>query len=332
MVKKQVVHSARGIVASRRLTARVSAEEQRPALNSPTHDRLLMGSNTSRTRRPTTVKTQAVVVSRLPQEIIDEILGRLATDSDFRSLRSCALVSKSWVPPCRRFLFHTVVFTRVAMERWLERFPVPEESPAHLVKDLYVWIGAHHYYVPDKLLEYTPWFINATSLSLLGYKGVVMMQKPSLWRSPQSVTSLTIKTGVISLMEIRDIMAELPNLDSLWLSGALFVDRRVSQGVGTVLRGRFGGKLRLCNRYAGEFVTNMLLEIPTGIHFTEVQIECPRKLLPSTVRLLEACGRTLVRLSYMVDFKGKSTPPGPAGSSARSIDTDFTSRHRWRGV
>ena len=190
-------------------------------------------------------------------------------------------------------------------ERWLDRFPLPEESPAHLVKDLYVWIGAH-YYVPDKFFEYTLWFTNAKSLSLLGYKGVVMMQRPSLWRSPQSVTTLTVKTGWISLVEIRDIMAQLPNLDSLWLSGALFADGRVSQGIGTVLRGRFGGKLRLCNRYAGEHVTNMLLEIPTGVHFTEFQIECPRKLLPSNARLLEACGNTLVRLSYMVDFERES--------------------------
>jgi len=281
-----------------------------------------MGSKASKTRRPTSAKcptpvecpvyakAETVIVPRLPQEIIDEILNYLgATDlADPRrswSLRSCALVSKSWVPSCRQLLFHTVVFTRVAMERWLERFPVPEESPAHLVKDLYVWIGAR-YYVPDKFFEYTPWFTNAKNLSLLGYKGVVMMERPSLWRSPQSVTSLTVKTGWVCLVEIRDIMAELPNLDSLWLSGPLLVDGRVSQGIGTALRGRFGGKLRLCNRYAGESVTNMLLEIPTGIHFTEFQIECPRVLLPSNVRLLEACGKTLVKLSYMVDLERKS--------------------------
>ena len=269
-----------------------------------------MGSKASKIKRPTPTKTKTTIVPapRLPQEIVDEILDRLATNSDFRSLRSCALVSKSCVPSCRRLLFHTVVFTRVAMERWLERFPVPEESPAHLIKDLYVWIGGADYYVPDKFFEYAPWFTNAKSLSLLGYKGVVMMQRPSRWRSPQSVTSLTVKTGLISLVEIRNIMAELPNLDSLWLSGTLFVDRRVPQGFGTILRGRFGGRLRLCNKYAGEYVTNMLLEIPTGIHFTESQIECPHSFLPSSVRLLEACGNTLVRLSvsYMIDFERES--------------------------
>ena len=260
----------------------------------------------TRVEHPTPVRTKAAIVPILPQELIDEILDRLAPDSDRRSLQSCALVSRSWAPSCRRLLFHTVVFVTMGMERWLERFPVPQDSPAHLVKNLYVWIGASRF-VPDPFFEYTPWFINLQSLSLMEYKGVPLLRRPSLWRSPQSVTSLTIKADLVTLVEIRDIMAELPNLNSLWLSGTLLgVDRR---GVGTVLRGRFGGKLRLCNGYAGERVTNMLLEIPTGIHFTEIQIECPRKLLPSNIRLLEACGHTLVRLSYKVNFECKSRSP-----------------------
>jgi len=277
-----------------------------------------MGSNTSGTKRPTSakphsrvehptpVKTQAVVVPRLPQEIIDEVLGHLTPDSDRLALQSCALVSKSWAPSCQRLLFHTVIFVTLSMEKWLERFPLPEKSPAHLVKNLYVWIGAFHY-VPDRFFEYTPWFTNLESLSLMEYKGIPMLRSPSLWRSPRSVTSLTVKTELLTLVEIRDIIAELPNLNSLWLSGALVgVYRRVSRGVGTVLRGRFGGKLRLCNGYAGESVTNMLLGVPTGIHFTEFQIECPRKLLLSNVRLLEACGNTIVRLSYKINFERMS--------------------------
>jgi len=268
-----------------------------------------MGTKPSKPNRPTSAKHSTLVgpkaVPRLPQELIDEILNHLAPshNSDFRSLRSCALVSKSWVRACRRLLFHTVVFTRVGMERWLERFPVPEESPAHLIKHLYVWIGAYHY-VPDKFYQYTPWFTNAENLSLLGYKGVRLLQEPSPWRSPQSVTSLTVKTGLVTLVEIRDIMGQLPNLDSLWLSGLLV--GRVSPGIGTVLKGRFGGKLRLCRRYTSECITSMLLEIPTGIHFTEFQIESARRDLPSNVKLLEACGRTIVKLSYMVDFERES--------------------------
>ena len=282
-----------------------------------------MGSKVSKTKRPTPVKskTQTALASKLPQDIIDEILDHLVTRldssnpkfreldiaSNLRSLRSCALVSKPWVPSCRRRLFHTIVLTPFTMTKWLEKFPVPEESPAHLVKDLYVWVAKPpDYYVPDKFFEYTPWFANANSLTLLGCKDAAMRQRPLFWRSPRSITSLAIKTSWISLLEIRDIMAELPNLDSLWLSGALDEDGRRFQRIGTILRGRFSGKLRLCYTAAGESVTNMLLEIPTGIHFTEFQIECPRSFIPSNIRFLEACSNTLVRLSYMVDFERKS--------------------------
>jgi len=57
-------------------------------------------------------------------------------------------------------------------------------------------------------------------------------------------------TSVINLVQVRDVMAQLPNLDNLSLSGSLVtVDRRALSGIGTVLKGRFGGKLIICGEY-----------------------------------------------------------------------------------
>ena len=85
-----------------------------------------------------------MVIPRIPQEIIGEILGHLnASDSDLRALQLCALVSRSWAPSCRRHLFRTIVFTSQKMAKWLEAFPVPEESPACHVRDLSVAIGMY---------------------------------------------------------------------------------------------------------------------------------------------------------------------------------------------
>ena len=50
----------------------------------------------------------------------------------------------------------------------------------------------------------------------------------------------------------------------------------------------------------------MLLEIPSGLRFTETQIHCTQECLPSTIRFVEACGETVVKLSYSVAFGGKS--------------------------
>jgi len=74
------------------------------------------------------------------------------------------------------------------------------------------------------------------------------------------------------------------------------------------LRGRFGGKLLLRNECADRNVMNMLLEVTSGLRFTRVHIRCTNECLPTTVRLVEACSKTIVKLSYMVTFHGKSHP------------------------
>ena len=115
------------------------------------------------------------------------------------------------------------------------------------------------------------------------------------------MASLTIDTGLITLVKIRETMARLPNLDYLSLSGALVpADRSGSRGIGTALGGRFGGKSALCTvSYTDKYTINMLLEVPTGLRFTEVEIHSAYERLPSAVRLVEPCGKTLVKLSYM---------------------------------
>jgi len=94
-------------------------------------------------------------------------------------------------------------------------------------------------------------------------------------------------------------MAQLPNLDSLSLSGDLVpVDRTKLARIGTTLKGRFGGRLQLIGGYVVRDVLEMLLEIPTGLCFTEVDICGMHGCLLSTMRLVEACRTTLVKLSY----------------------------------
>jgi len=250
-----------------------------------------MGSKPSKARRVTAAKTETVTVPRIPQEIIDEILDYFAADSDLSFLRSCALVSKSWVPSCRRHLFHTLEFTPGATLRWSKTFRVPEKSPARYVKDLRVSTGGSDHL----FFKYTPWFTNVETLTLLGDGGWA----PTRWRLPHSITSLTMKTDTSNLVQVRDIMAQLPNLDSLSLSGDLVpVDRTKLVRIGTTLKGRFGGRLQLLGGYVVRDVLEMLLEIPTGLRFTEVDICGMHGCLLSTIRLAEACCTTLVKLDY----------------------------------
>ena len=246
----------------------------------------------------------------IPLDIINEILDHLTSDSDLRSIRACALLSKSWVQPSRGHLFHTATFTPTNACEWLETFPVREESPAHHVRDLRFKVGQNTAF-PDKFLGRMPWFTDVDRMSFfgpgsiwLGNGGSPLSREPSLWKLPGSVTSLNIDTSAVTLVQVRDIMGQLPNLDDLALSGPFAaVDKRKLMGIGTVLKGRFGGRLALRGACVGEDVINMLLEIQSGLRFTELEIYCTSDPLPSSaVSLAEACRKTLVKLSHTVGY------------------------------
>ena len=211
-----------------------------------------MRAETSKTECPTStiIRTGPTI----PQDIVNEIADHLAIDSDFRSIRACALLSKSSVQPCRRHLFCIATFTPRGVDGWFNAFPVPEESPAHYVKDLRIWVGGAGC-VPEKFFKHLSWFTNVEKISLLGHGGTPLMRRTSLWRLPKSATSLTIDTDVVTLVQVRDIIAQLPSLDNLSLLGSLVgVERGELLGIGTVLRGRLDGKLILSGDYAGEYL------------------------------------------------------------------------------
>ena len=269
-----------------------------------------MDSQLSTTEHPNLVEPDTITAPGIPQEIIDEILGHLATASDTRSLQSCVLVSRSWVPSCRKHIFHTTWFTPSSMSRWLEAFPVPEESPAHHIKDLRFWVGVETW-PPEEFFERTPWFTNVQRVCLWESGVSPLSPTPSFWRFPPSITSLTISMDMATPLRIREILAELPNLDDLSLSGYFPTVPSVLGGevprTRAVMRGRFGGKLELLKGLAEEDVMKMLLEVPTGLHFTEIRIDGAGEWgLPATMKLLDACAKTLVKLSYVCNVYSRS--------------------------
>ena len=241
---------------------------------------------------------------RVPPEIADRILDHLAADPDSKpSLRSCSLVAKSWVVSCRYHLFYTIYFDWNNMQGWLRTFPVPEQAPTHLVRDIRLSIGTRLHFPYRKFLRHIQGFTNLEANTVHGRYQFLWV--PWLVGLPQSVTTLVIDADAIRILQVQHIMAQLPNLNNLSLSGDVqMVDRKELQGIGTVLRGRFGGYLTLGGR--GVDIVTMLLGIPTGLRFTRLNI-CPwHECLLSSVRLAEACSQTLVKLYYFVHEQSKS--------------------------
>ena len=192
--------------------------------------------------------------------------------------------------------------------KWLEVFPVPEQGPGHHVRRVDINLERSD---PDlhKIIERFHGFPKLKTITVCR-----VGRGRSLWMSqfvglPQFVTSLRLEEHSITLWQTRDVMSQLPNLDDLRLTGTLPVtDRNEAQGIGTTLTAKFRGRLELCTvgpRCFDTDIVNMLLEVPTGLHFKDVH---SRACLSSTVRIVEACSKTLVKLLYEFYDRSESAP------------------------
>ena len=289
------------------------------------------GSEVLEQDEPASAKVETVedlVVPVFPQEIIYEILDHLDTNSR-PTLRSCSLVSRSWVEPSRRHLFHTIVFKLRDTFRWIETFPVPERSPAYHVRELSLELGGH-YYVPDEFFNRIQWFRNVRGVTMLSGRCNDWWWIPPSGRLSESVTSLTIVSdAALTIPRIRDVMVQLPNLTDLSISGSLLrVGKDRLEGIGTALRGKFRGRLQLHGKLGRSYmdVVNALLEVQTGLNFTELDLQSIREGLVSTVRLTEACEKSLVKLSYTIDHYGKFPQLSPVSEMLTTMPCHILAR------
>ena len=74
---------------------------------------------------------------RLPTELLDQTVDILQDSTN--ALKSCCLVSKSWIPRVRKHLFANTAFrTPRDLKSWKSMFPDPSTSPARYTKSLFV--------------------------------------------------------------------------------------------------------------------------------------------------------------------------------------------------
>ena len=71
----------------------------------------------------------------LPEELLDSVVDFLYDERD--ALKSCCLVSKSWIPRTLEHIFAQVEFFGTEnLESWKTTFPDPSTSPACYAKSL----------------------------------------------------------------------------------------------------------------------------------------------------------------------------------------------------
>ncbi|KAF9651761.1 hypothetical protein BDM02DRAFT_545651 [Thelephora ganbajun] len=248
-----------------------------------------------------TRSTQTAAGPRVPHELVDEVLDHLADDT--ATLRSCSLVAKSWIHPSRRCLFNSVFFTASDITKWKKTFPNPEDSPAGHVRDLsFCFIEPE---VPIDFADRIPYFSNVQKLALIGRVATdpgfisVLGQLPPSTRSVDITFSKVINANVIS------VIRQLPNLDNLSLMSTEW-GGPIPPGTGELIKSRLSGRLRLRRQFAHRDILNTLMEVPTGLRFTEVEIRDARMdCFTATLDLVKACQDTLTRLHFSTLVLGK---------------------------
>lgn len=251
-----------------------------------------------------TKSTQTTGDPKVPQELVYEILDRIAKET--ATLRSCSLVAKSWIYPSRRHLFNSLFLTATDVVKWNKAFPNPEDSPAVHVRDL-----SFCYIQPDVPIDFAgrmPHFSNVQKLTLIGRVATDSTFISALGQLPPSTRSLDITFTRVLTTHIISVIQQLPNLDNLSLMSSEW-GGTIPPGAGKLIQSRLSGKLRLRRKFAHRDLLIMLMEVPAGSQFAEVEIrDSSMNCFPAALKLVGACQDTLAKLHFSTHVQGNFTP------------------------
>ena len=274
----------------------------------------------------------------LPAELLDQIVDFLR---DARgALKSCCLVSKSWIPRARRHLFALITFhTAKNLQSWKTMFPDPSTSPACYTRSLLVRSPQA---ITTLEAEDGGWISNFLRIAHLEIvvSGRVI-DEPEVLLLPFHKFSPTIKSLRINFEDlplscISDLVHSFPRLQDLaistndWLScSSGFYKPAVAIQPSNPFT--FTGSLKLSLEMGMGTIASRLLSLPNGLHFRELRLTWHREEdVPFMAALVEKCSPTLETLKITSDLVGATVQrsthapsddlPLFAGNSQGSID------------
>ncbi|KAF9780816.1 hypothetical protein BJ322DRAFT_1112217 [Thelephora terrestris] len=237
----------------------------------------------------------------IPLEIFDFIVDHLHDDPT--ALKSCCLVSKSWVPRARRYLFAQVEFTshRCPIQSWINAFPDPSNSPGHHTRSLNLYdikstnaagtiapTWVHHFSQIEELTVANFMSRNLLPVSFVQLRGL----------SP-TLKSLHIFHVSARLSEFFDLICSFPLLENLSLHFITTwgdADRWYTPPTSPKLT----GSLHLID--PSPLVTRELLAFPIGPRFSQIAVSCPVESAKLVADLISKCSDTLEYLTVGFDY------------------------------
>ena len=250
---------------------------------------------------------ETTMFSSLPPEILDFIVDHLHDEPS--TLKSCCLVSKSWIPRIRRILFAKVEFSsdRCPIQLWMNAFPDPCNSPAHHTHVLHF---IDHNSIAAASMVAFAWvqrFCHINKLRIPNTSGSLLAPRApgplvQLRGLSPTLTSLHLLGVSAPLSEVLDLICSFPLLEDLFLH---FVttqggsDRRYIPPTSPSLT----GTLHMIE--LSPSLTRGLLDLPNGLHFSRVTTWFPGGANSPEVDLISKCRNTLEDLT--IDFSSPSS-------------------------
>ena len=247
----------------------------------------------------------------LPPEMLDSIVDLLCHEP--KTLRQCCLVSKSWVPRTRKYLFAVIKFpTPSHIEAWKRTFPVPSDSPAHYTHALTIrFLGVTT--APDGVEDVSiPAFPRLVRLEVIESPNLSRgyMNPAAFQGFPHTLKSLSVSSFSLVLSRVFSLICSIPFLEDLSLTGHLAdFNNNDPDGRHIVahpptsppLTGAF--VFRVYREIGG--TARRLLNLPNGLHFRKLQLEWyGRGDLHHIMELVTACSGTLECLDIACPSEG----------------------------
>jgi len=224
----------------------------------------------------------------LPPEIFDLVINHLHDDP--ATLKSCCIISKSWVPQTRRHIFAHVEFNSSGphVELWKKAFPDPSNSPTHHTCTISIngnlaiatadgWIHTFHN-------------VEHLQLSCLNQASLI-----PFYRLSPAVRSLHLTYGPF---KVFDLICSFPLLEDLALV-ALYPKSDADEWNIPLTSPKLTRHLELRTFGRTAHVTRGLLDLPGGLHFSKISAVFFHNDTESVTDLVSRCSNTLESLPLL---------------------------------
>ena len=244
----------------------------------------------------------------LPPEILDCVIDLLHNESD--ALKQCCLVSKSWVPRARNYLFADIKLQSAGeLGSWKKTFQDIENSPAHHARALFV--GCAHLVTASD----GGWLRAFSGIKSLGLDGHIERLRdlrdseislaPFRKLSP-TLKSLRMRSALLPFRGLSDFICSFPLLEDLALAGYQYMQLNINppdppQSDNPSPSPPLTGSLDFHLLWGAGDVAQQLMDLPNGIHFQNIvalrDVEGDFRWM---TQLVERCSHTLKSLK--VDY------------------------------